>query len=161
MNGDVKIYNKYAVENKMEKIKRAENVFSNATYLLVKRVFDVICGLVGVICLVPLAVIVKICNLMTGDKESIFYAQKRIGKDGKLIYIYKFRSMVPDADERLKELLKDEKYRAEWEANQKFENDPRITKIGNILRKTSLDEVPQFINVLKGDMSLIRAKTIG
>ena len=71
------------------------------------------------------------------------------------LYIYKFRSMVYNADEVLKELLKDPKYRKEWDINQKFENDPRVTKIGKILRKTSLDEIPQFINVLKGDMSLI------
>lgn len=153
MNGDIKILTKYEVENKFFRI---GNVLSKSFYLFIKRTFDIMCGTVGVVCLAPLALVVKIANLLTGDTKSIFYAQKRIGKDGKLIHIYKFRSMVSNANEILDELLKDEKYRAEWEANQKFENDPRITKIGNILRKTSLDEVPQFINVLKGDMSLIR-----
>lgn len=156
MNGDIRVIGKYNVEGKFQKL---WNVLSESSYLFIKRTFDIICGLIGVICLAPLALAVKIANLLTGDTKSIFYAQKRIGKDGKLIYIYKFRSMVSNANEILDELLKDEKYRAEWEANQKFENDPRITKIGNILRKTSLDEVPQFINVLKGDMSLIRTKT--
>ena len=93
--------------------------------------------------------------MVTGDFKSIFYTQKRIGKDGKFIYIYKFRSMVSNADEVLKELLKNPKYKKEWDKNQKLEHDPRITKIGKIIRKTSLDEVPQFINVFKGDMSLI------
>lgn len=93
--------------------------------------------------------------MVTGDFKSIFYTQKRIGKNGKFIYIYKFRSMVPNADEVLKELLKNPKYKKEWDKNQKLEHDPRITKIGKIIRKTSLDEVPQFINVFKGDMSLI------
>lgn len=123
--------------------------------LFIKRMFDITCGIFGCILMLPLIVIVKIMNMLDGDLQSIFYRQKRIGKDGNYIYIYKFRSMVPNADEILKELLKDEKYKKEWELNQKFENDPRITKIGNILRKTSLDEVPQFINVLTGDMSLI------
>ena len=124
-------------------------------YLGLKRVFDIICGLIGLIVLVPLSLIVKIVNLMSGDTKSIFYTQKRIGLNGKIIRIFKFRSMVPNADEVLEEMLKDEKYRKEWEENQKFENDPRITKIGNFLRKTSLDEVPQLLNVLKGDMSLV------
>lgn len=128
---------------------------SQLIYLGLKRVFDIICGLIGLIVLVPLSLIVKIVNLMSGDTKSIFYTQKRIGLNGKIIRIFKFRSMVPNADEVLEEMLKDEKYRKEWEENQKFENDPRITKIGNFLRKTSLDEVPQLLNVLKGDMSLV------
>ena len=125
-------------------------------YLGIKRMFDITLALIGCIFLLPIMVIVKICTVITGDLNPIFYKQKRIGKDGKLIYIYKFRSMVPNADEVLKELLeKSPERKKEWEENQKLEHDPRITKIGNILRKTSLDEVPQMINVLKGDMSLI------
>jgi len=78
-----------------------------------------------------------------------------VGKNGRPIRIYKYRSMVPNAGEILKELLKDEKYREEWQKNQKLENDPRITKVGKFLRKTSLDELPQLINVLIGEMSLV------
>lgn len=125
------------------------------SYFSIKRIFDIMCSLFGILALIPIALITKIFYIASGDKNSIFYKQKRIGKNGKSIYIYKFRSMVPNADEVLKELLKNPKYKKEWELNQKFENDPRITKIGNILRKTSLDEVPQFINVIKGDMSII------
>lgn len=124
-------------------------------YMGVKRFFDIFFALIGCLFVLPIAFAVKICYLITGDTKSIFYKQKRVGKNGKLIYIFKFRSMVSNADEVLKELLKNEKYLKEWKENQKFENDPRITKVGKILRKTSLDEVPQFINVLKGDMSLI------
>lgn len=124
-------------------------------YFSIKRVFDVICALLGILMMLPVAIIAKICYILSGDTKSIFYKQKRIGKGGKYIYIYKFRSMVPNADEVLKELLKEKKYKKEWDENQKFENDPRITKFGKILRKTSLDELPQFVNVLKGDMSLI------
>ena len=124
-------------------------------YFAIKRLFDLVCAILGMILMLPVAIIVKLSYMLTGDFKSIFYTQKRIGKNGKRIGIYKFRSMVSNADEVLKELLKDPKYFKEWNENQKLENDPRITKVGNILRKTSLDELPQFINVFINDMSLI------
>ena len=126
-----------------------------ALYLTIKRLFDIIVGLIGMIFILPIALIVKISYMLNGDFKSIFYKQKRIGKNGKIFYLYKFRTMVYNAEDVLKEMLKEEKWKKEWDKNQKFENDPRITKMGNVLRKTSMDEVPQFINVLKGDMSLI------
>ena len=124
-------------------------------YFGIKRFLDIIVGLIGMIILLPLTIIIKIAYMLTGDFKSIFYTQKRVGKDGKDIYIFKFRSMIPDAEEELEKMLKDKELKKEWEENQKFENDPRITKIGKLIRKTSIDEIPQFINVLKGDMSLI------
>lgn len=124
-------------------------------YFGIKRLVDIVLAVLGVIVLLPLMLMVKIVNICCGDFGPLFYKQKRIGKNGKSIYIYKFRTMIPNADEVLKKLLKDKKYLKEWKLNQKFEHDPRITKAGKFLRKTSLDEVPQFINVLKGDMSLI------
>lgn len=124
-------------------------------YIFVKRLIDIFFGVVGLIAMFPLACVIKVFNLMINDKAPIFYTQTRVGLGGKPFKMYKFRSMIYNADDVLKELLKDEKYRTEWELNQKFEKDPRITKMGAFLRKTSLDEVPQFINVLKGDMSLI------
>ena len=125
-------------------------------YRFIKRTFDIVCGLIGLICLIPLTILVKIISVCSGDHKSIFYTQKRIGKNGREFKLYKLRSMVPNADEILEQTLKIDKVRAEeWKKYQKFEHDPRITKIGNILRKTSLDEVPQFINILKGDMSMI------
>lgn len=124
-------------------------------YLGVKRFFDILFGLVGLVALLPLMLLVKISFLLTGDTKSIFYTQTRIGLDGKPFQMYKFRSMVYNAGEILQELLKDPKYAKEWAENQKLEDDPRITKVGKLLRKTSLDEVPQFLNVLKGDMSII------
>ncbi len=140
----------------MEQVAEKTSIsLSMVIYFAVKRLFDIFCSLIGCIFLLPIALIIKISYMLTGDFKSIFYTQKRVGKHGKIIHIYKFRSMVSNADVILKELLKDEKYKKEWELNQKFENDPRITKVGKIIRKTSLDEVPQFINVLKGDMSLI------
>ena len=124
-------------------------------YLAVKRIIDFIVGLIGTVFLVPVTLIVKLAYLLTGDKAKVFYRQKRVGQNGKEIRIWKFRSMVPNADQILQELLKDEKYKKEWDENQKFSNDPRITKVGRILRKTSIDELPQMMNVLAGDMSLV------
>lgn len=128
---------------------------SKTIYFIIKRIFDIICALIGCILMIPILIIVKISYILTGDFKSIIYAHTRIGKNGKEFRLYKFRSMVWNADEVLKELLKDKKYQKEWHKNHKLSNDPRITKIGNIIRKTSLDEMPQFVNVLLGDMSMI------
>ena len=125
-------------------------------YLIIKRTMDIFFSLIGLIFLLPIAIIVKIIYMFSKDFHPIFFKQKRIGKNGKLFNFYKFRSMVPNADEVLTKLLKEDKEAAkEYKINKKLENDPRITKIGKILRKTSIDELPQLINVLKGDMSLI------
>ena len=97
-------------------------------YLLVKRFVDIICGLTGLVILVPITLIVKIVNLFSGDNAKLFYRQTRVGLNGKMIRIWKFRSMVPDADKMLEDMLKEEKWRKQWEENQKFDNDPRITK---------------------------------
>ena len=124
-------------------------------YLWIKRVMDILIGIVGIILLVPITALVKIINLATGDKGPVYFSHIRIGQDGEPIRIIKFRTMVTDADERLKELLKDPKYQREWDEYQKLSDDPRITKVGRLLRRTSLDEFPQMINVLVGDMSLV------
>ena len=93
---------------------------------------------------------------MEHDKGPLFFTQDRIGKDGKLFKMFKFRTMVVNADEELKKILEeDEEAREEYRINKKLKNDPRVTKVGKFLRKTSLDEFAQFVNVLKGDMSLV------
>ena len=127
----------------------------HVVYMVFKRLMDIMFGLVGAVCLVPLMLTVKILFLASGDKTSIFYSQTRVGLDGKTFQLIKFRSMVFNAEEMLEELLKNPEYAKEWEENQKLEHDPRITKVGRFLRRASLDEVPQFINVLKGDMSVV------
>ncbi|MCQ2515541.1 MAG: sugar transferase [Saccharofermentans sp.] len=124
-------------------------------YLVVKRIIDIMLSIFALLFLIPVLFVVKLCYLFTGDFASIFYTQTRVGLNGKPFNLLKLRSMVHNSDEVLEELLKIDSYRSEWEANQKFANDPRITKVGSFLRKTSLDEVPQFINVLKGEMSLV------
>lgn len=125
-------------------------------YLFLKRVVDIIGGLVGLIILIPLTIIIKIATMATGDFNPVLFSQKRIGKNGKEFNFYKYRSMVPNADKILFEMLeKDPEMAKEYKENKKLKDDPRITKIGRILRRTSLDELPQLINVLKGDMSLV------
>lgn len=124
-------------------------------YLTVKRIFDIVCAIVGCIFLIPSFIIIKICYMLNGDFNSIIYSHERIGKNGKLFKLYKFRSMVPNADKVLEEMLKDPEIEKIYKTNMKLPNDPRITKVGKMIRKTSIDETPQFINVLLGNMSMI------
>lgn len=106
--------------------------------------------------LLPISLIVKISYVLSGDYKTIFYTQSRIGHKGKEFKFYKFRTMIPDADKELEKILKENKKLAkEYKKNKKLKNDPRITKLGKFLRNSSLDEFPQFINVLIGDMALI------
>ena len=126
------------------------------TYFMLKRFMDIIGGLIGGLLTLPIIFVVKIICLKDGDKNPIIFKQERIGKDGGRIIIYKFRTMIPNADEELKKLLKRNKEAAlEYKRYKKLKDDPRITKVGKFLRKTSIDEFPQFFNVLKGDMSLV------
>ena len=128
----------------------------------IKRIFDIFVGLIGTLLLIPITIGIYIAKkILKEDDGPIFYDQLRIGKDGKHFKLYKYRSMIVGADEILKEYLSNnEEARIEFEQNQKLKNDPRITKLGNFLRKTSLDEFPQFINILKGDMSLVGPRPI-
>lgn len=132
----------------------------NMIYLFFKRLFDIIISLIGIIPLIILIIVVKIFYICSGDFKTIFYKHTRVGKNGKKFGLYKFRTMVPNSAEVLKELLKKPEYAKEWKENHKFENDPRITKMGKILRKTSLDEVPQILNILKGEMSIIGPRPV-
>lgn len=123
---------------------------------IVKRIIDIVGGLVGLVFLLPLTIIIYIANLIEKDNGPIFYTQERIGKNGKLFKMYKFRSMVVDADEKLYQYLEEnEEAKEEYTKYKKLKYDPRVTKVGAFIRKTSIDEFPQFINVLKGDMSLV------
>lgn len=124
-------------------------------YIYIKRLFDIIVALLSLLLFVPISILVKISFLSLKDKGGIFFKQERIGKDGIPFVIYKYRSMVHNADELLEEMLKDEKYKNAWNESQKIENDPRITKIGKYLRISSLDELPQILNVLRGEMSIV------
>ena len=134
---------------------KVKSKLSKLAYRIIKRSFDLLFSLIGSLFILPLAIIIKLAYVLTGDFGSIFFVQKRIGKNGREFNFYKFRTMVKDADLRLVELLENESYAAEWQKYRKLKNDPRISKVGKFLRKTSLDEFPQFFNVLKGDMSIV------
>lgn len=129
--------------------------FSNRIFtegqLLVKRIFDIAGGLVGCLITVFAAIIIAPA-IRLESKGPIFFSQVRIGRNGRRFRIYKFRSMYMDAEERLAELMKNNEMSGHM---FKMKDDPRITKVGKFLRKTSLDELPQFFNILKGDMSLV------
>lgn len=124
-------------------------------YSFLKRILDIVLSLIALVFIIPICLIIKAITLHYEDYDSIFYTQERIGKNGKKFKIIKFRSMVVNADEELAKMLEKEEHKNKWDEDQKIDNDPRITKVGKVLRRTSLDELPQFINVLKGDMSII------
>lgn len=126
----------------------------------VKFVFDIVLTAVGTILISPLFLALCIC-VAIDNKGRVIFAHQRVGKNGKLFSCYKFQTMIPNAQKALEDYLDNNpKARIEWETNFKLSNDPRVTKLGAILRKTSLDELPQIFNVLKGDMSLVGPRPV-
>ena len=127
-------------------------------YNAVKRFFDIMCSVLGFIVSSPLFLVFSIMIKAERTGKNVFYKQNRLGKNGKEIYIYKFRSMVDDADNLERWLNKEQirQYRTEY----KVENDPRTTAFGSFLRRTGLDEMPQLINILKGELSLVGPRPI-
>lgn len=125
---------------------------SKKVYIKIKRVIDVIFASIALILLSPVFAIIAIA-IKIDSKGPVFFTHKRIGKNGNIIKLYKFRSMVINAEELIKS-FKPEQMR-EYKENYKLTNDPRITKVGKFLRKTSLDELPQLINIINGDLSII------
>lgn len=149
-----------AVNNETALVQPQQYIPEKTDSLLIRKIFkrliDILGGIVGTIVLIPLTIGISIANLICKDNGPIFYSQYRMGKNGKLFKMYKYRSMVVGADEKLKKYLEEnEEARKEYKKYKKLKHDPRVTKVGEFIRKTSLDEFPQFINVLKGDMSLV------
>jgi exopolysaccharide production protein ExoY len=125
-------------------------------YIAAKRAFDIVFGSLALIVLFPIFLVVSLAIVLT-DGFPIVFRQKRVGKDGKEFYIYKFRTMVKNAEEILRsrpDLME------EYQKTYKITNDPRISQIGRLLRKTSLDELPQLLNVVYGEMSLVGPRPI-
>lgn len=149
----------------LTKIEINEMELSKKIYKIIKRIVDIIGALVGCLILLPLTLCIWIANLIAKDNGPIFYVHKRIGKNGKELNMYKFRTMCNKAqemvkdEETMKRYFTDEQIK-EWQENYKMDDDPRITKVGKILRKTSIDEVPQVINILKGELSIIGPRPV-
>jgi len=125
-----------------------------------KRGFDLAVSVSLLPILLPLIGVIGIA-IKLDSRGPVFFSHERVGQNGRRIKVLKFRSMYADADRRLKEILeRDENARREWERSFKLKNDPRITRVGKFLRKTSLDEIPQIVNVLKGEMSLVGPRPV-
>lgn len=127
------------------------------SYKFVKRFFDIMLALAGMIVLSPVFLIIALA-IKLESKGPVFFKHTRIGKDGKIIKIYKFRSMVDNAENLIKSFTPEQM--KEYKENYKLSNDPRVTKVGKFIRKTSLDELPQLINILKGDLSIIGPRPV-
>ena len=120
-------------------------------YEIIKRLIDIVCSFVGILALSPLFIVIAIIIKLT-SKGPVFFSQKRVGKYGREFNMYKFRSMVVNAEELKEKLVAQNEMSGPM---FKMKDDPRVTKVGKFIRKTSLDELPQLWNVLKGDMSLV------
>lgn len=129
------------------------------TYLLVKRIFDIVGSFIGIIILIPTTIVIWMARIILKENDGpLFYEQLRYGKNGKVFRLYKFRTMVIDADEKLKKFLaenKDDERAKYYKKYKKLKDDPRVTKLGKFLRKTSIDELPQLINIFLGQMSFV------
>ena len=155
----------------MQELETRENSFANVCraedqaavrrpgkgYLAAKRCFDVVMSFLALILLSPLFLIIAIV-IRADSPGKIIYGHHRIGKNGKPLRMYKFRSMVTDADKLIERFTPEQK--REYEQTYKLENDPRITRVGKFLRATSLDELPQLVNVLKGELSLVGPRPV-
>lgn len=131
-----------------------EHLARKKGYLVMKRLIDIVGSIVGVVLTIPFIFVVGIAIKLESKslRARVFFVQERVGKDGKTFKMIKFRSMQEDAEEQLKNLLHKNEIKG---AMFKMKNDPRVTKVGKFIRKTSIDELPQFFNVLIGDMSLV------
>lgn len=144
--------------NRIErKIENKDNTKVKNTYLIVKRLLDIVLSFIGMIVLLPIMIILSTI-VKCDSKGPIFFRHKRIGQNGKIIYIYKFRTMCQNAEEMIKKFTPEQM--KEFKTYYKLEKDPRITKVGDFLRKSSLDELPQMLNIFKGDLSIVGPRPI-
>jgi lipopolysaccharide/colanic/teichoic acid biosynthesis glycosyltransferase len=134
--------------------------YEQPSFKFLKRTADIVFSLLGLILFFPLFVVLAVI-VISADGGPIFFKQKRLGQNGRHFWMFKFRSMRKDAEKALKELLeRDPEARREFEETYKLKNDPRLIRFGSLMRKTSLDELPQLLNVLLGDMSVVGPRPI-
>ncbi len=133
-------------------LNKNEVLNSRKAYRIFKRIHDIFFSLLAFIILLPIMLILALVVFIDLPKASPIFVQKRVGKNGKVFRLYKFRTMIPGAEKELEKLLP---YNEMENKAFKIKNDPRITKVGRFLRKASLDELPQLINIIKGDMSIV------
>jgi len=147
----------YNYNKEIKNLSRVKKMENSKNYAIQYRVFDIFFSLGAILILLPILMTVSILLKLSSPKTSIFFVQKRLGLNGKLFDVYKFKTMIPNAEEELEKILSsNQKLKEEYLTFRKLKNDPRIIpKIGNFLRKTSLDELPQFFNVLLGQMSIV------
>ena len=126
-------------------------------YKYTKRILDIVLSSIGFIVLLPIFGMIALC-VKLDSRGPVFFKHKRIGKNGKEIYIYKFRTMVKNAEDMIKDFTPEQA--KEFRKNYKLKDDPRITKVGKVLRKTSLDELPQLLNIIKGELSIIGPRPV-
>lgn len=151
---DTPIDNVIKFEDIARKAQR-ELSFKEKSYSFFKRVFDIVASSTALVLLSPVFLATTIA-IKSSDKGPAIFIQKRIGKDGKIFNLYKFRSMKEDADKILFEMLQsDEEIAKEYNTYKKLKDDPRVTSVGKFIRRTSIDELPQLINIFKGEMSIV------
>jgi len=155
-------FNRCHVDFNEENFEVYESIKHNEFKQLAKRIFDIVFSIVALVLLSPIFLIIAILIKIKSPNGPVFFKHQRIGKDGKFFRVYKFRTMVPDAEAKLKKMLDENpKIKEEFEKDFKLKDDPRIIKgIGNFLRESSLDELPQFFNVLLGNMSVVGPRPI-
>lgn len=137
------------------------NNLAKKTNRRIKRIFDIVFSLLTMVIIIPVSIVVIVLIMIESPGAAPIFKHYRVGRGGILFPCYKFRSMIPNAQEKLQEYLKsDLEAQKEWNKYFKLKNDPRITKVGKFIRKTSIDELPQFINVLKGEMSWVGPRPI-
>lgn len=144
--------NKYSINNYDSNELSLNPYRKKRSHFIIKRLIDILGSIIGLVAFSLLFIVIALLIKIEDPKGKIFFSQNRVGKDGKQFKMYKFRSMVADAELKLNELLK---YNEVEGAMFKIKDDPRVTKVGKFIRKTSIDELPQLFNVLKGDMSLV------